>query len=73
MFKWLRVVYAAGYRAVIAVLCKFTLRFNALAECSFVFMADLHTDSLHTPVVPCVFVTDADALEHLSVFLELDN
>lgn len=73
MFKWLRLVYAADYRAVIAVLCKFTLRFNALAECSFVLMADLHTDSLHTPAVPCVIVTDADALEHLSAFLELDD
>jgi len=49
------------------------LRFNALAECSFVLMVDLHTDSLHTPAVPCVFVTDADALEHLSLFLELDH
>jgi len=73
VFKWLRLVYAADYRAVITVLCKFTLRFNALAECSFVLMAHLHTDSLHTPAVPCVIVTDAVALEHLSAFLELDH
>ena len=73
MFKWLRLVYAADYHAVIAALCKFTVRFNALAECSFVLMADLRNGSLHTPSVPCVFVTAADVLEHLSVLHELDH
>jgi hypothetical protein len=35
---------AGGSHVVIALLCDITFEFNALVECSFVFMADLHAD-----------------------------
>jgi hypothetical protein len=63
-------VCAAGYQAAdVAVLCKFTFKFNALVECSLVFVADLRTESsrhfalvTHFPPPPRAFVRVLDVL-----------